>query len=112
MCAYGCETVTFAQLAYRPQTLEELRYLLGYLKKQELQEEFARNTMSLLLRAVYPKLKRPLYSEFVKETEKKKNTDKRTGREIVDDLIARIKKRKARRKKQSGAIHAGGETET
>lgn len=78
--------------------MDELRLLLVYMKKQEIREEYARNTMSLLLRAALPKLQRPLYSEYVKEMDKKKSADRRTGREIVDDLIARIKKRKERRK--------------
>lgn len=78
--------------------MDELRLLLVYMKKQEIREEYARNTMSLLLRAAWPKLQRPLYSEYVKEMDKKKSADRRTGRELVDDLIARIKKRKERRK--------------
>ena len=91
--------------------MDELRLLLVYMKKQEIREEYARNTMSLLLRAARPKLKRPLYSEYVREMDKKKSTDRRTGQEIVNDLIKSIKKRRERRKRANGTIHAGGKAD-
>lgn len=79
--------------------MTELRYLLRYLKKQELKEQYARNTFGLMLRALWPKLDRALYSEFVESLEEPPKT--RSGQEIINDLIAVLDRRQAKRQRES-----------
>lgn len=94
--------MTYARLVYQPASVHELRYLLKYLRKQEVKQEFAYNTLSLILNAMRPKLKRELYSEFAQKLDgQQKREDERSGMEIVEDLKNMIKNRikKAGRRK-------------
>lgn len=79
--------------------MTELHYLLRYLKKQEIKEQYARNTLGLMLRALWPKLNRALYSEFVEALEEPPDT--RSGQEVVNDLIAELDRRRAKRQRES-----------
>ena len=97
--------MTFALLAYRPGSVELLRCLLRYLRKEELKRQFAANTSSLILRALCPKMDRKLFSEFVCELEEDAPpADTRTAKQIIDDLIAKLGG------DADGSIHAQGHT--
>lgn len=79
--------------------MQELRYLLRYLRKQEIKQEYANNTFSLILNAMRPDLKRALFSEFVQKLEGQQQAqDTRSGMEIVEDLKTMIKNRVKKRK--------------
>lgn len=82
--------MTFARLAYRPNSIYELSCVLRYLRREELKSQYARNTASLILRAICPKLEREMYSDFVGKVEGRVQEDNRSGREIIDDLIKRL----------------------
>lgn len=103
--------MTFARLAYRPGSVEELRCLLRYLRKEELKRQFAANTSSLILRALWPQLNRALYSDFAEELDGTKQQDTRTGQQIIDDLIERLTDRKERRAAH-GSVYTRGEDRT
>ena len=90
-------------LAYRPGSVGLLRCLLRYLRKEELKRQFAENTSSMILRALCPKMERKLYSDFASELEEDAPpADTRTGQQIIDDLIAKL------RGDADGSIHAQG----
>ena len=91
--------MTFARLAYHPQTVIELRNLLKYMKKQELKQQFCGNTLCFLLKAMKPQIQRPFYSEYVEVLDGQAVKDTRTGVEIVEDLKNQLIKRKNRRQK-------------
>lgn len=66
--------------------------MLRYMKKQELKEQYARNTLGLMLRALWPKLDRALYSEFVESLEgptkeSQKERDERERKQVYDWLM-------------------------
>lgn len=62
------------------------------MRKEELKRQYAANTNCLILNALCPKLKRVMYSEFSEEFEEKQK-DERTGNQIVEDLIEKLKRR-------------------
>lgn len=72
----------YARLAYRPGSVQELRYLLRYLRKQEIKQQFANNTMSLILRSLQPGLGRELYSDFADGMD---HADKKDAQKASDE---------------------------
>ena len=83
--------MSFALLAYRPDSVALLRCLLRYMRKEELKRQFAANTSSLILRALCPKMERKLFSEFaVGLDESAPPADTRTAQQIIDDLRAKL----------------------
>lgn len=80
--------------------MQELRHLLRYLRKQEIKQEYACNTLSLILNALRPNLKRELFSEFAQKLDEQhhQQQDTRSGMEIIQDLKERIRSMQKRRK--------------
>lgn len=78
--------------------MAELRCLLRYLRKEELKRQYAANTACLILRALWPKLDREMYSEFAERLDGRQPQDSRTGRQIIEDLRSSLLGRKKRRK--------------
>ncbi len=99
--------MTFALLAYRPGSVAQLRLLLRYMRREEVKRQFEANTACLTLRALWPELKRGLYSEFVEALDGSRTKDTRTGEEIRQDIISNLR----RRVKKRGSVHADGDTE-
>ena len=60
------------------------------------------NTVCLILNALRPQLNRAIYSDFVEALElPQQGQDSRTGKQIVDDLVAQLQSRRAARQKES-----------
>ena len=88
--------MTAALLTYRPPSVRKLRNMMGYLQKEETKRRFLGNTLCCMLWALAPKMERESYAEFAQRLDDASNgavSDLRTGKEIVDDLIARLRKR-------------------
>lgn len=98
----------FVILAYRPGSVAQLRLLLRYLRREELKRQYAQNTASIILRALCPEMRRELYSEFVETLDGTRTQDTRTGTQIIEDMIAKLEGRAAKR----GSVHTDGDTET
>lgn len=79
----------------------ELLYLLRYLRKQEIKQQYAWNTVCLVLNAMRPELQRVFYSDYAEEIDGQKQNDSRTGQQIVDDLKEKIRSRIAKSQMES-----------
>lgn len=60
------------------------------MRAEEAKMRFARNTQSLILQALAPKLERETYLAFVQRMERREPPDTRTGRQILEDLIGKL----------------------
>lgn len=60
------------------------------MQAEEAKRRFARNTASLILQALAPKLERETYLAFVQRIERREPPDTRTGRQILEDLIGKL----------------------
>lgn len=96
--------MTFALLAYRPGSVAQLRLLLRYMRREELKNQYARNTDCIILRALCPEIRRELYSEFVETLDGTRMKDTRSGEEIRQDIISKLR----RRAKTHGSVHTDG----
>lgn len=85
--------MTFVLLAYRPGSVAQLRLLLRYMRREEVKNQYARNTACMILRALWPKLERALYSEFVETLDGRREQDTRTGGQIIEDMIAKLSRK-------------------
>lgn len=82
--------MTAALLTYRPPSVALLRGAVGYMQAEEAKQRFARNTESLILQALAPKLERETYLAFVQRMERREPSDTRTGKQILEDLIGKL----------------------
>ncbi len=87
--------------------MDELRYLLRYLRREEIKRQYAQNTVCMILRALCPKLDRECYSDFAEELNGNLEKDTRTGGQILEDMIAKLEGRKTARE----SVHTGSDTE-
>ena len=86
--------MTAALLTYRPPNVRMLSNVLGHLRKEEAKRRFLGNTLCLMLRALAPRLQRETYGEFARRLDDASSaeSDSRTGKQIIDDLVARLRK--------------------
>lgn len=82
--------MTVALLTYKPPNVALLRGVVGFLQAEEAKRRFARNTQSLILKALAPKFERETYLDFVQRMERREPPDERTGAQILEDLIGKL----------------------
>jgi cell division inhibitor SulA len=93
---YGADNVLSAVYRYgAPPTIRALDALLKTEKQQRGWQSYIADVNCLLYRSWVKKSKLPLYSEMIKGSNNK--VDSRSGQEIVNELIAKCRKRKAAR---------------
>lgn len=94
---YGADRVIAALHRYgTPPTMSALSSLLAVQEEQREWEIYMADMTAAIVRALVgkPAEKLPFYSDMVKKT----YTDSRSGKQIVEDIIAKLKKRKGNRK--------------
>lgn len=88
--------MTAALLTYRPENVRMLGNVMGHLQKEEAKRRFIGDTLCGVLAALAPGMQRESYGEFARRLDDAgSGADSRTGRQIVDDLVARLKKRRS-----------------
>ena len=94
--------MTDALLLYRPKGIRLLQNVLNYRRTEDVKRSFIGNTLCYLLRAVAPKFERQIYSDFIEKLEGRgQQEDERTGREIIDDLRAKLRSLRKEPKNES-----------
>ena len=84
--------MTAALLTYCPPSVYMLGRMLQYMSRKEAEERFARNTQSFILRAIVPKFKREIYSEFVEKLKNNDDNPAPTADQIKEKRAALLKK--------------------
>lgn len=79
-------------LMYRPQSMFVLGKMLRYMSRKEAEERFFRNTSSLILKAIVPKYRRDMYSDYCEEIRKERRDSDMTP-EQAHKRAEEIKKR-------------------
>ena len=85
--------MTAALLTYKPPSVRMLENVIGYMRKEEAKRRFLGNTLSYMLKALAPRVDRESYAEFAQRLDggdQGMKEDARTGRQIIDDLKAKL----------------------
>lgn len=92
--AFGYERVACALLQYRPPTPVMLAAVLSCEQKKQAAVSYFGNTLWRMMMFFHPDSKVPIFSRYMQELGKP--VEQKSGPEIVQDLIGKLRQREGR----------------